>query len=158
VEVRRAGAPENDTLVVPGSALAAAAPAAFQYLLEDLVPRAVVQNSDWSLNGPPGPGMRPLRPGEWAVLWANGLGGTSPEVPAGEPAPADPPARTWRPVEVYINGVPQKVLFSGLAPFFSGLYQVNFELSRETPVLAENHLWLKVADAESPHLLISLSQ
>ena len=157
VELRREGAPENDSLVVPASTMDVVAPAAFQYVLEDLVPRAVVQNSDWSLNGPSGPGMRPLRLGEWAALWANGFGGTSPEIRDGEPAPADPLAWTWRPVEVYVNDVPQKVLFSGLAPFYSGLYQVNFELKPETPILAENRVWLKVAEVESPHLLISLS-
>jgi uncharacterized protein (TIGR03437 family) len=88
------------------------------------------------------------------------LGGTNPPVPDGEPAPSDPPASATRAVEVYVNDVLQKVLFAGLTPYFSGLFQVNFELKPETPVLGpdSNYLWLKVTDVESPRLLISLSQ
>ena len=152
----------SDPVLIPASAIKLVAPAMYAYALEDQVPRAVIQNSDWSLNGPlrEDLGTRPLRFDETAVVYANALGPTSPAVQDGHPAPAvEPLARTASGVEVYVNDVSQPVAYSGLAPNFAALYQVNFTLARETPVKPEgqNYVWLRVNGLESPRLLISLA-
>ncbi|MBI2688432.1 MAG: ThuA domain-containing protein [Acidobacteria bacterium] len=56
---------------------------------------------------------------EWATLWATGLG---PVQPGG-----DLQVTTAQPV-VEINGAAAKILFSGLAPGWVGLYQVNVQM------------------------------
>ena len=58
-------------------------------------------------------------------IFATGLGDTDQTVETGDPAPADPPARITRQVEVTIGGLLATVHFAGLAPGFTGLYQVN---------------------------------
>jgi uncharacterized protein (TIGR03437 family) len=49
----------------------------------------------------------------------------SPAVEAGRAAPASPLSSVVNPVAVTVGGVEAQVLFAGLAPGFSGLYQVN---------------------------------
>jgi adhesin/invasin len=46
-------------------------------------------------------------------------------VTSGQPAPSAPVARTTLPVAATLRGAPAIVDFSGLAPGFAGLYQVN---------------------------------
>ena len=145
---------------VAAANFAEAAPAIFSYALDDGIARAVIQNTANVLNGPAGLGAAtaPARLGEVQVLWANALGPTDQPVADGSPAPADKLARTLRTVEVFVNGAPQTVKFSGMAPGFSGVYQVNVLLDPATPVLPEgrNYVWLRVNGAESPQLAISI--
>lgn len=151
----------SDPVLIPASAIKPVAPAMYAYALEDQAPRAVIQNFDWSLNGPlrADLGTRPLQFDEPAVVYANALGPTSPAVQDGHPAPATEPLARTSPVEVYVNDTPQPVAYSGLAPNFAALYQVNFTLARETPVKPEgqNYVWLRVNGVESSRLLISLA-
>ncbi|HPQ14968.1 MAG TPA: hypothetical protein PLP04_07060, partial [Bryobacteraceae bacterium] len=146
---------------IPGSVIGEVAPAMASFTLDGQVFRAAVQNSDGTLAGPDRPdlGMRPLRLAENATLWATALGTTTPRVEDGQPAPVDPLATADFPVEVYVNGVRQPVSFAGLAPGFSGLFQVNFTLDGSTPVRPgdENTVWLRVKDVESPRLAISIA-
>jgi uncharacterized protein (TIGR03437 family) len=67
----------------------------------------------------------PATPGEIVQIFASGLGWVSPFVQSGQPAPQLPLSRTLLPVSVSMNGIPAEVSFSGLAPGFVGLYQVN---------------------------------
>jgi uncharacterized protein (TIGR03437 family) len=67
----------------------------------------------------------PATAGEAIEIYASGLGSTTPVVPAGTAAPADPPARTSVIPTVNIGGKAAQVLFSGLAPGLVGVYQVN---------------------------------
>jgi len=148
--------------VVPAAQFAEVAPAIFTYALDDGISRAVVQNAAGILNGPAAPGSSatPAVLGEVQVLWANALGPTTQTVPDGEPAPGAPSlAATMRPVGVYVNGTRQAVQFSGLAPGLSGVYQVNFLLSPDTPVMDEgqNFVWIVIDGVESPQLPISVS-
>ncbi len=70
----------------------------------------------------------PATVGEVLVMYASGLGPTNPTVPAGSAAPANPPATTVNQPTVTIGSAQASVQFSGLAPGFVGLYQVNFVL------------------------------
>jgi uncharacterized protein (TIGR03437 family) len=67
----------------------------------------------------------PAQPGEVVILYANGLGAVQPAVALGSPAPSSPPAATVVNPVVTIGGAPAVVLFSGLAPGFVDLYQLN---------------------------------
>jgi len=67
-----------------------------------------------------------VKAGEVVVIYATGLGATSPAVATGQAAPAVPPlALVTTPVKVTIGGVEAAVEFAGLAPGFVGLHQVN---------------------------------
>ena len=150
---------DPDSVTLSPDMVTDTAPAMFTYTLEDGIKRAVVQNSDYSLNGPGISGSRPLRPGEPATIYANGLGPTDPVVADGDPAPLSPLAQTVYGVEVYVNDVLQKVMFSGLTPYFSGLFQVNFTLDPSTPIHTsdDNQLWLRQNGTESSRATISIT-
>ena len=156
------GGSEPFVSVVPAAEFAEAAPAIFSYALDDGLSRAVVQNAAGTLNGPAatGSGTTPAVLGEVQILWANALGPTNQAVPDGEPAHGAPSlAETTLPVGVYVNGTRQPVSFSGMAPGLSGVYQVNFLVSPDTPVIGEGQdfVWIDVNGVESPQLPISLS-
>ncbi len=72
------------------------------------------------------------RPGI-VTIYCEGLGLVNQPLQAGQPVPASPLSQTLLPVEVTIGGQPARVTFSGLTPFFSGLYQINAELTAEMP-------------------------
>ena len=63
--------------------------------------------------------------GDAVVIYCAGLGDTTPRSVAGFPATASPLSNTIDPVTVTIGGVNAPVQFSGLAPGFVGLWQVN---------------------------------
>ncbi len=63
--------------------------------------------------------------GEIIELYANGLGPVTNQPASGEPAVADPLAKTITPATVEIGGIQAEVSYSGLAPGFAGLYQIN---------------------------------
>jgi minor extracellular serine protease Vpr len=60
-----------------------------------------------------------------ALIFCTGLGPVYNQPRTGEPAPANPLAETTTTPVVTIGGVPAAVSFSGLAPGYVGLYQVN---------------------------------
>jgi uncharacterized protein (TIGR03437 family) len=66
----------------------------------------------------------PAAPGEIVALFMNGLGPVNNQPASGSPAGV-PLATTKTTPTVSIGGQPAQVLFSGLAPTFAGLYQVN---------------------------------
>ncbi len=66
---------------------------------------------------------RPAVVGETVLIFGTGLGTTSPAVADGAPAPAL--SRTLETVSVNMGGHPAVVSYSGLAPGFAGLYQIN---------------------------------
>ena len=66
----------------------------------------------------------PAVPGERLAIFATGLGAVRPAVASGAPAPSPAPT-TISSALVNIGGIPAAIEFSGLAPGFVGLYQVN---------------------------------
>ena len=94
----------------------------------------------------PAPGTlcgEPARRGDAIQIYATGLGKAAPDAdPAkgvlgtGVLAPADGSTlyRTVYLPSVTVGGVPAKLLFSGIAPGFAGLYQVNIEIPATAPI------------------------
>lgn len=66
----------------------------------------------------------PLHAGDQIWIYATGLGATSPEVPAGNPAPSDPPALAVTAPEVRLGDLPLPVSYAGMAPGQVGVYQI----------------------------------
>jgi uncharacterized protein (TIGR03437 family) len=102
--------------------LNAAGPGMFSMDIGDGQQRALLFHSvDGTLVIPDYPAERD----ETVVLYAVGLGSADPPVPTGQANPGDPLSPTTAPISVSIGGVPYPVLWSGLAPGFVGVYQIN---------------------------------
>lgn len=69
--------------------------------------------------------------GDYLTLWATGLGAVESSVETGAPATAA--LRTRVVPKVTVGGVPATVLYSGLAPGFVGLYQINIQVPDNAP-------------------------
>ena len=87
----------------------------------------VAHASDYSLVTP----QNPAHAGEYLVVFCAGLGITNPAIPSGTAAAGPTPTVGNTVLESDSSSVS---LYSGLAPGYPGLYQVNFQLSAtETP-------------------------
>jgi uncharacterized protein (TIGR03437 family) len=71
-------------------------------------------------------------PNRRIAVFMTGLGPTNPAAVSGQPAPT-PPATTISSLLANIAGSPAPIEFSGLAPGFVGLYQVNLIVPAGTP-------------------------
>jgi uncharacterized protein (TIGR03437 family) len=67
----------------------------------------------------------PTTAGAVVQIFCTGLGAVTNQPASGAAAPGDPPAISLTIPRVTIGGAPTSVQFSGLAPGFAGLYQVN---------------------------------
>jgi uncharacterized protein (TIGR03437 family) len=93
----------------------------------------------------------PAQPGQYIVVYANGLGAVDNPPPSGEATPsptaAQPLAATLGTPTVTIGGVAAQVLFSGLTPGSIGLYQIDVVVPPNAPagvqplVIAQNGVW-----------------
>jgi uncharacterized protein (TIGR03437 family) len=84
---------------------------------------------DYSLLGPRNAAL----PGDYIILYTTGLGPVSLDLRDGYVAPSSPLARTEDPFQVLVAGERCDVFFSGLAPGFAGLYQLNIRLPSDLP-------------------------
>jgi uncharacterized protein (TIGR03437 family) len=67
-------------------------------------------------------------PGEYISIYCTGLGPVTNTPAAGSPASSNSPSTTLTVPTVVVGGVVVPVQFSGLAPGFTGLYQVNVQV------------------------------
>ncbi len=75
----------------------------------------------------------PVLRGEPISIFLTGMGPLLPVLQTGQIGPADPPAVTYLQPVVRIAGQEAQVLFSGYAPGFLGLYQINVVMADTTP-------------------------
>lgn len=114
----REGRDESEPLEIEVAPLA---PGLFT-ITQDGVGQAAALTADFRLAD----SANPVRAGEALQIYCVGLGPVDPPIEAGEAAdPAVALYRTVRNVQLLVDDKPAQVLFSGLAPGFSGLYQVN---------------------------------
>jgi uncharacterized protein (TIGR03437 family) len=90
---------------------------------------ALVHSADGSLVS----ASKPAVPGEYLVLYASGLGPVSNRPATGAVASASPLSSTAQSPAVSIGDVSAPIVFSGLAPGFVGLYQVNLQVPDGVP-------------------------
>lgn len=76
---------------------------------------------------------RPAKIGEYISIYCTGLGDVSNRPALGSPSPSSPIASTLTKPTVTFGSVPGNVIFSGLAPGFVGLYQVNVQVPDGAP-------------------------
>jgi uncharacterized protein (TIGR03437 family) len=82
-------------------------------------------------------------------IFATGLGPTTPEVPAGTAAPADPPASVIVSPTVTLGGVPVQVTFAGLNPGDVGVYRIDVYVNGKVPTGWNMPLEINQADLGS---------
>jgi uncharacterized protein (TIGR03437 family) len=108
----------------------AVSPALFAYALwGKLYPVALFAN-ETTLVAPdgalPGAQSRPAKEGDYLVLYATGLGQTTPPYPAGQVLSKAFPISDLSQVHILIGGQPAAVLFAGMT--FAGVFQVNIQV------------------------------
>jgi uncharacterized protein (TIGR03437 family) len=79
------------------------------------------------------PGSRPAQKGEFVSLYCTGLGAVTNRPPLGGSSPSGPLASTTATPTVTVGDVNATVSFSGLAPGYVGLYQVNVRIPDTAP-------------------------
>ena len=110
--------------------MAAVSPGVFTLNQQGTGPGAILHADDFQ----PVNDSAPAQPGEFLLIFCTGFGPVQPEVQSGQIAPtAEPLARTVSLPMVNIAGIAADVTFSGLAPGFVGLYQVNVQVPENAP-------------------------
>jgi uncharacterized protein (TIGR03437 family) len=105
----------------------------------------VLHNADYTLVT----AQRPLVTGEFAFLYATGLGHVENQPATGGGAPVSPLAPVVAGVRVTLAGQPCELQYAGLAPALVGVYQVNFRVPASAASGAQD-LVIAVADSASP--------
>ena len=109
-----------------------------------------VTAAEQDLAGP----ARPAKTGDILIIYCAGLGAVVPAIDAG--VAVDRLTQTVNPVSVTIAGVPSSVLFAGLAPGFTGLYQVNVMVPPGVFPGSGIPVVLSVAGVSSPPVTMSV--
>jgi uncharacterized protein (TIGR03437 family) len=125
VVVQNAGVSSN-SVTVP---VAATAPGIFS-LDQSGSGLGAILHADFSLVN----AAKPAINGETVLIFLTGMGAVNPGVADGTAGGANPLSRTTAsPISVLIGGQPGTVIYSGLAPGFPGLYQMNVTLPSVIP-------------------------
>ncbi len=132
--------------------LAQAQPGIFTFTGDPRGPAAAVHAVSGALVSAADPAAR----GEWISLYATGLGAVTPSVASGAPPPDGMLAATLTMPVVTVGGARAEVSFSGLAPGFAGLYQVNFRIPAEVAAGAAVPLKLSIVGIESNSTTIAI--
>lgn len=126
----------------------------------------IIVNQDGSFPIPATPGVNshPAKVGDTLVIYALGLGQTTPSVTSGTAAPSSPLALVTRTNRVIFgggggffgDGVTTTPFFVGLTPGFVGLYQINVVIPDGTPSGSEVGLLLSGDDGPSNRVTIAV--
>jgi uncharacterized protein (TIGR03437 family) len=135
--------------------LAGAAPGLFAMVPKNGVTYAIATLVDGALLT----ASSPAKPGDIVVLWATGLGITTPPAVYGQLPTAAAPLAAGANLEVLLNGVAvdsSAIGYAGVAPGFAGLYQINLTLPKSTGKNPEIRLRLDGASSiPGVHLPVS---
>ena len=102
------------------------------------------------------PGSRPAKKGEFVSLYCTGLGDVTNRPAAGDPALGNPLSRTTATATVTIGGVSVTPSFSGLAPGYAGLYQVDFQIPDTAPTGAAITVTISIGGSKSNTATIAI--
>ena len=133
----------SNTVVVP---VAATAPGVFTVDRNGIGSGAIL-HADYSLVTSANPAKR----GETVLIYLTGVGAVNPPVADGTAGLASPLSRAAATVNVLIGGLPATVSYSGLAPLYPGLYQLNVVVPADLAVTATGPFPLAVQTADSFH-------
>lgn len=98
----------------------------------------------------------PAAPGEVVIVFLTGAGPLSPSFPDGTAGPVNPLSTTTDNVQVIFDGEVGAVLFSGAAPGFVGLYQINVEVPPTTFVGPAVAVAIQTSNAFSDYVDIAV--
>jgi uncharacterized protein (TIGR03437 family) len=104
----------------------------------------------------PGRACRPAKRDEWVSIYCTGLGAVSDRPASGAAASGSALSRTATTPTVTIGSLPAEVAFSGLAPGFVGLYQVNARVPANSPTGNAVPLVVTVGGATSNSVFIAV--
>ena len=99
---------------------------------------------------------RPVRRGEAISIYCTGLGPVAGDVSTGSPAPSTALIPTRTLPEVRIGGARAEVLFSGLAPELTGVYQVDAVIPAGAPSGSAVSVSLSIGTIESNVVTIAI--
>jgi uncharacterized protein (TIGR03437 family) len=103
------------------------------------------------------PGSVPAQPGQYITIYCTGLGGVTNQPATGALASSTALSYTSSPVTVSIGGVNAPVSFSGLAPGFLGLYQVNAQVPPNSPTGSAVPVTISVGGSTSNQATLAIS-
>jgi uncharacterized protein (TIGR03437 family) len=136
--------------------LAAFAPAIFTLNLQGTGQGAILIANTALLAGSQGSGSRAALKGEYISIFCTGLGAVSNQPATGAAASADPLSNTTTTPTVTIGGVDATVTYSGLAPGFAGLYQVNAQVPAGAPAGGTVAVVMKIGGSTSNTVTIAV--
>jgi uncharacterized protein (TIGR03437 family) len=138
--------------------LASEAPGIF--LLNSASQAAVLVANTVAIAAPVGmfPGSRPAQRGEFISIYCTGLGGVTHQPATGALSGGNPISFTVaNPVAASIGGVSTPASFSGLAPGFLGLYQVNVQVPASAPIGSAVPLTISIGGKTSNQASIAVA-
>ena len=98
----------------------------------------------------------PAKRGETVLIYLTGLGAVNPPVADGTAGGVNPLSKTAATVNVLIGGLPATVSYSGLAPLYPGLYQLNVVVPADLAVTATGPFPLAVQTTDGFHDQVDL--
>lgn len=98
----------------------------------------------------------PARPGETVALYMTGLGEVNPVISDGTPGPVNPLSKTTNDAAVRLRGRDATVTYSGLAPQYIGLYQMNVTIPADTPS-GNAYINVGIGDGLNSQVLLPIS-
>jgi len=98
----------------------------------------------------------PVKRGQYIAIFGTGLGAVSNQPATGAAALSDPLSSTLTTPTVTIGGAAAKVTYSGLAPGFAGLYQVNALVPDDAPLGNSVSLVISIGGVQSNTVTIAI--